>query len=238
MSKKRVVEKTRWFTFLLYPDSLPEGWMEKLKDMDIAMAISPLHDMDIVDDWKEPSEDEMKGIADFMGIELEEYKAQKYAEKYKKPHFHVIYIAKNPVTANAVRNRLKKTLTNESVNMVQTVQNLRGMYKYLTHESEDAIRLKKHVYDKEEIIAINNFDIDRYVTMDVAEKKDATMTLVYFIIEKDLRNLKQLMQVVKDRPEEVPLSATAIFTVLQEQASLIRMTFDGVYQEWRERHIP
>ena len=222
---------------MLYPESLPEGWIEKLKDMDIAMAISPLHDKDVVDDWKEPKVEDLKPMAEFLGVDFEEYKAERLAEKYKKPHYHVIYIAKNPVTSDAVRKRLKRTLTNESVNMVQTVENLRGMYNYLTHETEDAIRLKKHVYAKDEIIAINNFDIDRYVTMDVAEKKNATITLVHFIIERELRNLPQLLKLLDKEPDAVPLSTSAIFTILQEQSSLIRMTFDGVYQEWRERHI-
>ena len=40
------------------------------------------------------------------------------------------------------------------------------MYLYLTHESKDAIEKKKHKYDKADIKHINNFDIDRYVTLD------------------------------------------------------------------------
>lgn len=51
--------------------------------------------------------------------------------------------------------------------MVQVALNVENTYLYLTHESKDAITKKKHVYDKANIKLINNFDIDRYVTLDV-----------------------------------------------------------------------
>ncbi|MFG0935061.1 Rep family protein, partial [Staphylococcus sp. 231237_7MaSpsaltlick] len=39
-------DKARYFTFLLYPESIPENWEMKLELMGIPMAISPLHDKD------------------------------------------------------------------------------------------------------------------------------------------------------------------------------------------------
>jgi len=39
-------EKARFFTFLLYPDSVPEDWISKLELLDVPIAISPLHDSD------------------------------------------------------------------------------------------------------------------------------------------------------------------------------------------------
>lgn len=38
--------KARHFGFLLYPDSIPNDWKEKLESLGISMAVSPLHDMD------------------------------------------------------------------------------------------------------------------------------------------------------------------------------------------------
>lgn len=35
-------DKARYFTFLLYPESVPEGWQEKLAEIGQPMAISPL----------------------------------------------------------------------------------------------------------------------------------------------------------------------------------------------------
>ena len=39
-------DKSRYFTFLLYPESIPEDWLLKLELIGVPMAISPLHDQD------------------------------------------------------------------------------------------------------------------------------------------------------------------------------------------------
>ena len=71
-------DKARYFTFLLYPESIPEDWEMKLESIGLPIAISPLHDKD---------------LSDVEG------------QKYKKAHYHVIYVAKNPVTTDSVRKK-------------------------------------------------------------------------------------------------------------------------------------
>lgn len=39
-------DKSRYFTFLLYPESIPEDWKSKLELIGVPIAISPFHDMD------------------------------------------------------------------------------------------------------------------------------------------------------------------------------------------------
>lgn len=39
-------DKARYFTFLLYPESIPEDWEMKLESIGLPIAISPLHDKD------------------------------------------------------------------------------------------------------------------------------------------------------------------------------------------------
>src|SRR5699024_2941176 len=122
-------DKARYFTFLLYPDSLPEDWEMKLESIGVPIAISPLHDKDLSD-----------------------VKGQKYKSFLK---------------------RIQRTLGNISVAMVQiVVKSMENMYLYLTHESKDAIAKNKRVYDKKDIKLLNNFDIDRYITLDVEDKDD------------------------------------------------------------------
>ena len=84
----------------------------------------------------------------------------------------MIYVAKNPVTADSVRVRIKRALGEKSVAMVQIVLNIENTYLYLTHESKDAIKKNKYKYDKADIKHINNFDIDRYLTLDAEQKDD------------------------------------------------------------------
>ncbi|WP_333493666.1 Rep family protein [Enterococcus lactis] len=80
--------------------------------------------------------------------------------------YHVLYIARNPVTAESVRIKVKRALGNNSISHIEIVDSVEYYFQYLTHESSDAIKKNKHKYDKKDIRYINDFDIDRYVTLD------------------------------------------------------------------------
>lgn len=57
-------DRTRTWTFILYPESAPEDWLDRLNDMHIQFIVSPLHDKD-----KEP------GTGD---------------KEFKKAHYHIV----------------------------------------------------------------------------------------------------------------------------------------------------
>ena len=199
-------DKSRYFTFLLYPESIPEDWELHLELLGVPMAISPLHDKDL---------------------------SKAEGQKYKKAHYHVIYVAKNPVTADSVRKKIKGTLGDKSVAMVQiVVHSMENMYLYLTHESKDAIAKKKYVYDKNDIKLINNFDIDRYITLDVEDKDDLLNDVCDMIDEHGLANIRELRRFVKVNGAKYNLpSMKTINSVLRSHTGLIRLYFDAVYQE-------
>ncbi|HEM2652527.1 replication protein (plasmid) [Streptococcus suis] len=199
-------EKARYFTFLLYPESIPSDWELKLELLGIPIAVSPLHDKD---------------LSDVEG------------QKYKKPHYHVIYVSKNPVTADSVRIKIKRALGDNSVALVQIIRtSIENTYLYLTHESKDAIEKKKHVYDKVDITLLNNFDIDRYITLDVEEKDDMLNEVCDLIDEYDIANMRELRRFVKLNGAEHGLPSIKIInSVLRSHTGLIRLYFDAVYQE-------
>ena len=199
-------EKSRYFTFLLYTDSIPVDWEMKLEAIGVPMAISPLHDRD---------------------------KSTVEGQQYKKAHYHVIYIAKNPVTADSVRWKIKQILGDESLAKVQiVVQSLEGMYLYLTHESKDAVAKNKHKYSKKDIKLINNFDIDRYISLDVEDKDDMLNDVCDMIDEHDLANMRELRRFVKLHGSEYGLPSMKIInSVLRSHTGLVRLYFDAVYQE-------
>ena len=164
-------EKARYFTFLLYPESIPNDWIDNLELIGVPIAISPLHDKD---------------LSDVEG------------QKYKKEHYHVIYVSKNPVTAESVRLKVKRSLGDKSVAMVQIVStSMENMYLYLTHESKDAIAKNKHKYSKADIRLLNNFDIDRYVTLDVEDKDDMLNDVCDLIDDHNLANMRELRRFIK-----------------------------------------
>ena len=203
-----VKAKARYFTFLLYPESIPQDWQMKLESMGVPIAISPLHDKDL---------SSVKG------------------QKYKKDHYHVIYVSKNPVTAESVRLKIKRILGDKSVAKVQVVvQSMGNMYLYLTHESKDAIEKHKHKYAKSDITLLNNFDIDRYVTLDVEDKEDLFNEICDIIDDHDLANMRELKNFVKYHGAEYGLpSMKVIRSVMKMSSGIIRLTFDAVYQERR-----
>lgn len=199
-------DKARYFTFLLYPESIPDDWEVRLELLGVPIAVSPLHDKDL------------------SGME---------GQEYKKAHYHVIYVAKNPVTSESVRLKIKRALGDNSVAMVKIViHSMENMYLYLTHESKDAIAKNKVKYRKEDIKLINNFDIDRYITLDVEDKDDMLNEVCDMIDEHDLANMRELRRFVKVHGARYNLpSMKVINSVLRAHTGLIRLYFDAVYQE-------
>lgn len=198
--------KGRYFTFLLYPESIPDDWEVKLEMLGVPMAISPIHDKD---------------------------KSNVEGQEFKKAHYHVIYVAKNPVTAESVRLKIKRALGNESVAKVKfIVHSVENMYLYLTHESKDAIAKNKQKYKKKDIKELNNFDIDRYITLDVEDKDEMLNDVCDMIDEHDLANMRELRRFVKRYGAEYNLPSMKIInSVLRSHTGLLRLYFDAVYQE-------
>lgn len=74
MSTKKSIKKRNW-AFVLYPESAPADWLERLKQSGLMGAVSPLHDKDVNADG-EP----------------------------KKAHYHVILVYGNTTTYNNVKS--------------------------------------------------------------------------------------------------------------------------------------
>lgn len=68
------VKKRNW-AFVVYPESLPDNWIEILQQSGLQCAISPLHDMDMNADGEQ-----------------------------KKPHYHVICCYSGPTSYNVVKS--------------------------------------------------------------------------------------------------------------------------------------
>lgn len=203
-------EKARNFTFLLYPDGegFPSDWVERLEKIGVPIAISPLHDKD---------KDRKNG-------------------GYKKRHYHGIYIANNPVTAESVRNKLRAVLSSENVECkavarVQIIyEAVENVYLYLTHESKDAIKKNKHRYDKANIKHISNFDIERYITIDVETKNQVLKTLLQIIRAYSIPNVLDLHDFIDENGASYGIDMNLFLTTIESKSSILRLYFDGAYQ--------
>lgn len=209
-------EKSRNFTFLLYPDGegFPRDWEERLEKIGVPIAISPLHDKD---------------------------KAKN--RSFKKAHYHGIYIANNPVTADSVRNKLKAILSSETeeckaVARVQIIHEaVENVYLYLTHESKDARAKGKHVYDKKDIKHINNFDIERYITVDVETKNETLKVLLQIIRAYSIPNILDLHDFIEENGMAYGIDMNLFLSTIESKSSILRLYFDGAYQRGKRGEV-
>ena len=208
--------KARYFSFIIYPESIPTDWRECLEKLGLPMAVSPLHDRDEKKDikaWDDNNDLIING------------------KHYKKPHYHVVYIAKNPVTTESVRKKIKRALGVKAVSHIEIVDNVENMFKYLTHESKDAIRNKKHKYSKHDITYINDFDIDRYIVLDETQKRELKNLLLTIIRKEHLVNVVHLLDYIEDHGAEQGVqSMSDVNDVITANAGGFRLYFDANYQ--------
>lgn len=200
--------KHRYFAIIVYPESLPENWKELLENMGRPVAISPLHNLDKVEN----------PVAD--------------GHEYKKAHYHVLWIEANPITVDAVRNKFKRVLGTNAVNHVEIVDSVEHYYNYLTHESKDAIRKNKHKYDAKDIVKLNDFDIDRYVTLDASDKADLLRQVLDLIVEHKFCNVIMIDRYIMEHAGEPnAISVRNWMDLLTNKGHVIDSFTRGVYQE-------
>lgn len=78
-AKRKAAQRARSYATIVYPDSAPADWMEKLEELHVPCLISPLHDKDINPDGTP-----------------------------KKPHFHVLLLFESVKSPQQVKEMLKK----------------------------------------------------------------------------------------------------------------------------------
>lgn len=211
--------KARNFAFILYPDSIPENWEECLTKLGVPMAISPLHDLDETERKFEDMSQDEKAIIKNGG------------KVYKKAHYHVLYIARNPVTIESVRNKIKRVLGTKSVSHIEIVDSVEYYFQYLTHESADAVKKNKHKYDRKDLVFINDFDVDRYITLDENQKRELCNLILNLIRKFKIENIVDLSEFVEVNGEDYGLpTMNQINDVLSAKTGLLRLYFDGNYQ--------
>lgn len=221
--------KARNFSFLIYPDSSPNDWRTRLESLGLPIAASPIHDQDKVERVKSP-----------LDLSDEERDLYQQGLLFKKPHRHILYIAKNPVTADAVRNKVKRALGEKAVQHVEIVDNVEGAYLYLTHESKDAKAKHKHVYSKKDLVLLNNFDIDRYVTLDDVQKKEMFNAITHAIVDYKLENILDLSDYINEHGKEIGVPTLSVMNdIISPRTGLIRLYFDAAYhRRLNGRRIP
>lgn len=100
----------------------------------------------------------------------------------------------------------------------------------MTHESKDARAKGKYVYDKKDIKHINNFDIERYITIDVETKNEVLKVLLQIIRAYSIPNILDLHDFVEENGVSYGIDMNLFLTTIESKSSILRLYFDGAYQ--------
>ena len=140
-------ESSKWWCFIVYPESAAKNWKEKLRLLGCEIAISPLHDKDL---WTHDSPE----ILDEETGEVIEEKGSRYkCGDRKKSHYHCI-IKFDKTISYKEANKIIRAITNGPY--LQKCMSLKGQYEYFTHMNNP----EKYQYEKSEIERYNGFIIE------------------------------------------------------------------------------
>lgn len=188
-----------WWAAIVYPESAPERWIEQLRNTGLRLAISPLHDKDV---WNHDSPEMVNAETGEIIPAGDRYKAG----DRKKPHWHIIVVSDQRVSAQDINNQVRRITYGP---YLQKCRSLRNAYDYFLHINAPE---KYQGYDKDEIQIYNNFHLEpnKYeVGMMQAE-------ILRTIKEHNMTTIIQLMDFYMDAPEYVAILAAkpGIFTSL------------------------
>lgn len=154
------VQKARYWTAVMYPESMVENWEEEIGDILQLPYAYCVHDK-CVDQQGEP----------------------------RKVHVHIMIAYANTTTYKSAMSVFEKLGV---VNKIEQVHNVRYMYNYLIHDTETCEKKGKHLYNQNERVTGNNFDIGAYEQIGVADKEMIVKEICEIIDTFDFQDFYEL----------------------------------------------
>ena len=102
--KKVNNKKTRGYALVIYPESLPKDYIERINNLHMQCLLSPLHDKDVDPENGQP----------------------------KKPHYHLMLLFDGPQTEKRAKEVFQE-VTGAEVPHVEQLNSIPGMARYLCH---------------------------------------------------------------------------------------------------------
>lgn len=156
MSQK--VQKAKYWTAVLYPESMIDNWQDKIYDILQVPFCYCIHDKDTLTD----------------------------SDEERKVHVHVVIAFNNTTTykhALSVFQRLQETCS-----YCEQVLNIRYIYDYLIHNTDSCRKQKKHQYEIFERVTGNDFDIGNYEQISISDKRKMLKALCDYIYNNKIQN--------------------------------------------------
>lgn len=143
----RIRQQGLWWSFIIYDDSVPANYIERLQATHMQVALSPWHDKDT---WDHPSPERVDPLTGELIPKGARYKQG----DRKKMHRHGI-IKNDKKCSWREMNTLLQNMLN--CPYIQKCRSLKGAYDYFLHINDPT---KYQGYFKDEIIRLNGFVVE------------------------------------------------------------------------------
>ena len=204
----RIRQQGLWWSFIVYDDSVPENYIEKLQATGMQVALSPWHDKDT---W---SHDSPEMVNAETGEIIPKGARYKMGDR-KKMHRHGIVKTDKKCSWREMNTLLQNML---HCPYIQKCRSLKNAYDYFLHINAPE---KYQGYFKEEIIKMNGFVVEptkfeQGVLYDEVAQK---------ILDYEFTTWTQLFRLYQGQPEYILLlsSRPTMFTKLLDD-------------NWRQQH--
>lgn len=195
------IDKARFWTAVLYPENMSEGWQDVVGDTVQIPYSYCKHD-----------------------------RSRDSKSEHRKDHIHMILVFPNTTTykhALEVFNLLSVD-GKKAANTCKAVINIRQMYDYLIHDTENCRKQGKELYDKSERITGNGFDIGLYEQLGVAEKDEIKEELCNAILELGFTNYTDFLLFARENYED-----KNYYRIARENNGLFEKITKGNFQKWQ-----
>ncbi len=159
--------KKRYWKFVFYPESLPDGWLDFMQNTDLPFCISPLHDSDLNEDQERTP---------------------------KKAHYHLIVAYNNTTTWKNVKESICDPLGQPRP---MPSDNIKLAYRYLWHADnpekaqydESGVQCYNG-FNIHDFIALTQDEVKQYMYEINNIIRDADIVeyseLIYFLMDNDM----------------------------------------------------
>lgn len=161
------MEKERYWTFIVYPESLPQDWRDTLQQTGLQIAISPLHDKDLNANGE-----------------------------IKKPHYHIVLFFTGPTTYNRV-DKITKLINGtipkrviSPIGMIRYLTHKDNPEKYQYDEREITTINGLDIEDINGITTSMEIELKKAIIKICQVKKiKEYSTLINYLIKEDMRDM-------------------------------------------------
>lgn len=169
--KDAMGEKAKYWVAVCYPECMLKSWKEDIADILQVPFAYCVHDADQTSSGEE-----------------------------RKEHVHIILAFPNTTTYNHVLS-VYNLLSEKGKICCPTAKkiiNIRHMYNYLIHDTDESRKKGKKIYDVKDRITGNNFDIGCYEQISLEEKEEILNVLEDLIYKESFTNYLAFNRYVAD----------------------------------------